>query len=104
MPDLRESDLFHAGAVVGGTRMTAESETVLRAACWFAGAEYGGVQEVHAFLPGVGHTLRRWLVITEPETRSTGYVPIDEQFTTSAVLAKAMEIRRRYQQAERRSE
>ena len=62
-------------------------DSALRAACWFAGARYGGVQETPT---------GRWLVLTEPETGSTGYVRIDAAFTTSVVCAKMQEIRRRF--------
>lgn len=67
--------------------MTPTYESILRNVCWFAGGLYGGVQEVGE---------KRWLVITEPDTRSTSYVPIDGAFTASAVLAKVQGIRRRY--------
>lgn len=62
-------------------------DTLLRDICWFAGARYGGVQETPA---------GRWLVLTEHETGSTGYVPLDATFTTRAVCAKVTEIRRRF--------
>lgn len=69
--------------------MTPAYESVLCAVCWFANVLYGGVQESQG---------KRWLVITEPDTMSTGYVSIDEAFTTSAVLAKGQEIKRRFAQ------
>ena len=70
--------------------MTATSEEVLRSACWFAGAIYGGVQEASRG--------RRWLVVTDPETRSTGMIPLDAAFTTSRVVVKVQEIRRRWKE------
>lgn len=64
--------------------MTDARTEMLKAVCWFAGGIYNGLQETPKGC---------YLIVTEPQTKSTGAVRLDAEFTTSRVLAKMQEIR-----------